>query len=162
MRRRRRRRQRLRSRQFRRGNGLVLEHPGLPGRVERERAYHILVDGRLPVRDAGQEARLVAVVAAHFSLMMSGESPAHGTGPLYFYLAWWQPRCKPVVPRFSPGWRNWPVRDHRQFVYDPFSFACMGPDRLCIFLVSNNYLASCKTLGSTAIQRTAALRGAVC
>ena len=68
MRRGRRRRQRLGPRQFRRGNGLVLEEPGLSGRIERERADHILVDGRLLVRDARQEARLVAVVAAHVFL----------------------------------------------------------------------------------------------
>ena len=61
----RRRRQSLGPRQFRRGNGLVLEEARFPGRVERERADHTLVDGRLPVRDAGQQARLVAVVAAH-------------------------------------------------------------------------------------------------
>ena len=66
MRRRRRRRQSFGPRQFRRGNGLVLEQARFLRRIERERAYHILVDGRLPVRDARQEARLVAVVAAHF------------------------------------------------------------------------------------------------
>ena len=61
----RRRRQSFGPRQFRRGNGLVLEQARFLRRIQRERAYHRLVDGLLPVRDAGQQARLVAVVAAH-------------------------------------------------------------------------------------------------
>ena len=65
MRRRRRRRQRLRPRQFRRRDGLVLEQALFLRRVERERADDVLIDGFLLVRDARQQAGLVAVVAAH-------------------------------------------------------------------------------------------------
>ena len=65
MRRRRRRRQRLGPRQFRRRDGLVLEQALFFRRVERERADDVLVQLLLLVRDARQEARLVAVVAAH-------------------------------------------------------------------------------------------------
>ena len=84
----RRRRQSLGSGQFRRGNGLVLEEARFLGRIERERAYDRLVDGLLPVRDARQEARLVAVVAAHVFYAVASVHDACSTSRWQLLQAW--------------------------------------------------------------------------
>ena len=95
MRRRRRRRQRLGPRQFRRRDGLVLEQALFLRRVERERADDVLVQLLLLVRDARQQARLVAVVAAH---SFSGCAAARRVlGLQVAALQAW-------LPSFSHGW----------------------------------------------------------